>query len=70
MGSALMQPTLEKADSAGLPLDPEASSPRSAALEERLEFDHLDVLQLPDDGPPIWRMRRPPAGATHHTADT
>jgi GNAT superfamily N-acetyltransferase len=64
IGSALMQPTLEKADSAGLPAYIEASSKRSAALYERLGFVHLDVLELPDGGPPVWLMRRPPAGAS------
>src|SRR5262249_21117549 len=63
VGSALMQPTLQKADSAGLPAYIEASSERSAALYERLGFVHIDVLELPDGGPPVWRMRRPPAGS-------
>jgi GNAT superfamily N-acetyltransferase len=69
VGSALMQPTLERADSAGLPAYIEASSERSAALYERLGFVHIDVLELPDGGPPVWRMRRPPANPTHHAAD-
>jgi L-amino acid N-acyltransferase YncA len=63
MGSALMQPTLEKADSAGLPTYIEASSERSAALYERLGFLHMGVFELPEAGPPVWPMRRPPAGA-------
>jgi GNAT superfamily N-acetyltransferase len=60
VGSALMQPTLERADSAGLPTYIEASSERSAALYERLGFVHMDVLELPEGGPPLWLMRRPP----------
>jgi GNAT superfamily N-acetyltransferase len=64
LGSALMRPTLERADAAGLPTYLEASSERSAALYERLGFVHLGVLALPDDGPPLWPMRRPPAGLT------
>lgn len=63
VGSALMQPTLERADSAGVPTYIEASSERSAALYERLGFGHMDVLELPEGGPPIWLMRRCPAGA-------
>jgi GNAT superfamily N-acetyltransferase len=59
LGSALMQPTLERADSAGLPTYIEASSERGAALYERLGFIHMDVLELPEGGPPLWRMRRP-----------
>ena len=62
VGSMLMQPTLERADSAGLPTYIEASSERSAALYERLGFLHMGVLQLPEGGPPVWPMRRPPTG--------
>jgi GNAT superfamily N-acetyltransferase len=61
MGSALMQPTLQRADSAGVPTYIEASSERSAALYERLGFVHMDVIELPDGGPPVWPMRRPAA---------
>ena len=64
VGSALMQPTLERADSAGLATYIEASSERSAALYERLGFVRMDVLQLPEGGPAVWRMRRPAAGAS------
>ena len=63
VGSALMQPTLERADSAGLPTYIEASTERSAALYERLGFVHMDVYELPEGGPPVWAMRRPPAEA-------
>ena len=63
MGSTLMQPTLERADSAGLPAYIEASSERSAALYERLGFVHMDVLELPEGGPPLWLMRRAPRPA-------
>jgi GNAT superfamily N-acetyltransferase len=68
VGSALMQPTLEKADSAGLPAYIEASSERSAALYERLGFVQMDVLELPEGGPPVWLMRRPPVGASRGEA--
>jgi GNAT superfamily N-acetyltransferase len=64
VGTALMEPTLQRADSAGLPTYIEASTHRSAALYERLGFVHMDVLELPDGGPPIWLMRRPTAGST------
>lgn len=63
LGSALMQPTLARADSAGLATYIEASTERSAALYERLGFRHTGVLELPDGGPPVWPMRRPPAVA-------
>jgi GNAT superfamily N-acetyltransferase len=64
VGSALMQPTLERADALGLPTYIEASSQRSAALYERLGFVHMDVFELPDGGPPVWLMRRPPTRAS------
>jgi GNAT superfamily N-acetyltransferase len=63
IGSALMQPTLQRADSAGLPTYIEASTQRSAALYERLGFVHKGVLELPGGGPPLWPMSRP-SGAT------
>jgi hypothetical protein len=59
----LMQPTLERTDSAGLPTYIEASGERSAALYERLGFLDMGVFELPEGGPPVWPMRRPPAGA-------
>ncbi|HST13736.1 MAG TPA: GNAT family N-acetyltransferase [Gaiellaceae bacterium] len=63
VGSMLMQPTLARADAAALPAYIEASSERSAALYERLGFVHMGAFELPDGGPPVWPMRRPPAGA-------
>lgn len=68
LGSMLMQPTLERADSAGLPAYIEASSERSAALYERLGFVHLGVFELPEGGPPVWPMRRP-ARSAHGAPD-
>jgi GNAT superfamily N-acetyltransferase len=62
LGSALMQPTLKRADAAGLATYLEASTERSAALYERLGFLHMGVLELPRGGPPLWPMRRPPGG--------
>jgi GNAT superfamily N-acetyltransferase len=64
VGSMLMRPTLERADSAGLPTYIEASSEGSAALYARLGFLHMGVFELPDGGPPVWPMRRP-SGAAH-----
>lgn len=63
VGSMLMQPILERADSTGLPTYIEASTERSAALYERLGFRHTGAYELPDGGPPVWPMLRPAAGA-------
>lgn len=59
VGTALLGPTLERCDREGVPAYIEASSRRSAALYERLGFDHLGELRIPD-GPSFWPMRRPP----------
>lgn len=69
LGSMLMRPTLDQADSAGLPTYIEASTERSAALYERLGFRHTGVLELPGGGPPVWPMLRPADArpfAPHH----
>jgi GNAT superfamily N-acetyltransferase len=60
LGSALLSPTLARCDRDGLPAYLEASSERSAALYERLGFEHVRELRL-RDGPPLWLMLRPPA---------
>jgi GNAT superfamily N-acetyltransferase len=62
LGSALLRPTLDRCDEAGVPAYLEASTERSAALYARLGFEHLGALQVPD-GPRFWPMRRPPAQA-------
>lgn len=59
LGTTLMQPTLDAADSAGLPSYIEASTRRSALLYERLGFRHIDVVDLPEGGPPLLLMQRP-----------
>jgi RimJ/RimL family protein N-acetyltransferase len=61
LGTALLQPTIDRCDREGVPAYLEASSERSAALYERLGFVHLGELRVPDGGPPFWPMRRPPA---------
>lgn len=61
LGSALMRPTLERCDAEQVSAYLEASTRRSAALYERLGFVHVGELQMPDGGPTLWRMRRPPA---------
>jgi GNAT superfamily N-acetyltransferase len=62
LGTALLQPTLERCDREGLPAYLEATSERNAALYARLGFAHLDQFTL-GSSPPLWPMRRPPAPA-------
>lgn len=63
LGTALLQPTLDRCDRERVPAYLEASTQRSAALYQRLGFIHLGELRLPDGGPPFWPMLRPPAAA-------
>lgn len=58
LGSALMRPTLDRCDREGLPAYIEASSERSAALYERLGFEHVRELRV-GGSPPLWLMIRP-----------
>lgn len=60
LGSALLAPTLERCDREGLPAYLEASSERSAALYERLGFEHVRELRFASS-PPLWLMLRPAA---------
>lgn len=60
LGSALLAPTLERCDREGLPAYLEASSERSAALYERLGFEHVSELSVAGS-PTLWLMLRPPA---------
>jgi GNAT superfamily N-acetyltransferase len=59
LGTALMTPTLERCDREGLPAYLEASSARSAALYERLGFEHVSELSVLGS-PPLRLMLRPP----------
>jgi len=59
LGTALLSPTLERCDRERLPAYLEASSERSAALYERLGFEHVGELRLAGS-PPVWRMLRSP----------
>ena len=58
LGGALMRPTLDRCDREGLPAYIEASSVRSAALYERLGFEHIEELRV-GGSPPLWLMLRP-----------
>jgi len=60
IGSSLLRPVLERADREGMPAYLEATTPRNRALYARHGFEDVDVLHLPYDGPPMWRMWREP----------
>jgi ribosomal protein S18 acetylase RimI-like enzyme len=63
LGTALLQPTLDRCDRECVPAYLEASTERSAALYQRLGFIHLGELRIPDGGPPFWPMLRTPTAA-------
>jgi len=60
IGSALMQPVLERCDREHMPAYLNAGSPRSRELYRRHGFTVTEEFRLPDDGPPLWRMWRDP----------
>jgi len=60
VGSALMRPVLDRCDREGVPAYLEASTPRNRDLYERHGFEVVEEIELPGNGPPIWRMWRQP----------
>jgi ribosomal protein S18 acetylase RimI-like enzyme len=62
LGSALLAHTLAVADEAGAPAYLEATSTRSRALYERVGFEVIGQIDVPD-GPPMWPMWREPGVA-------
>jgi GNAT superfamily N-acetyltransferase len=60
LGSALMEPVLERCDRERMPAYLNAGSPRSRELYARHGFRVQEEFTLPDDGPPLWRMWREP----------
>jgi GNAT superfamily N-acetyltransferase len=61
IGSALLRPVLDRCDREGVPAYLNAGSPRSRDLYLRHGFEVIQVFELPDGGPPLWRMWRKPA---------
>lgn len=60
VGSALLKPVLDRCDSDGIPAYLNAGSPRSRDLYLRHGFEVTEEFELPDGGPPLWRMWREP----------
>jgi GNAT superfamily N-acetyltransferase len=58
IGSACMQPILERLDAEGAPAYLESSSEKNVPLYERHGFKVTGVVDLPDSGPPIFTMWR------------
>ena len=60
IGSALLRPVLDRCDAEGMPAYLEATTTRSRDLYARHGFEVVEVMTLPDGGPPLWRMWRDP----------
>lgn len=63
IGSALMAPVLAQCDQEQMPAYLNAGSPRSRELYRRHGFEVMEEFNLPDGGPPLWRMWRDPIPA-------
>lgn len=61
IGTALMQPILERCDHERMPAYLEATAPRNRDLYTRNGFEVVEEVKLPGGGPPLWRMWREPS---------
>jgi ribosomal protein S18 acetylase RimI-like enzyme len=60
-GPTVITPVLDRADAAGVPAYLESSNPRNVPFYERLGFTVTGTVQMPEDGPVVTFMLRPPA---------
>jgi GNAT superfamily N-acetyltransferase len=60
LGSAVLEPILERCDRDGMPAFLEASTPRNRVLYERHGFAVMEEFTLGKGAPPQWRMWRAP----------
>ncbi|MEU7565051.1 GNAT family N-acetyltransferase [Streptomyces fradiae] len=60
LGSAVLAPGIQEAERTGCPAFLETSSAANVRFYERLGFEVTADVQLPDDGPRTWCMRRNP----------
>jgi len=60
IGTALMQPVLEKADADKMPIYLETHDERNASYYQRHSFDLIHTVNIPKYDLPIWCMLREP----------
>jgi GNAT superfamily N-acetyltransferase len=63
LGRAVITPGLRAAEADGVPAFLETQDPANVPFYESLGFEVLAELDLPDNGPKHWAMRRPRATA-------
>ena len=63
IGTALLQPMLERCDREGVAAYLEATTPRNRTCYERVGFEVVEEFSFPK-GPPLWPMRREPHRGT------
>lgn len=59
-GQVLMRSRLDRCDAEYCPAYLESSKPENVPYYARFGFTVMDEMQLPDGGPPLWRMWRDP----------
>ncbi len=60
IGTALLQPILDRCDQEGTPAYLEATTPRNRGCYLLQGFEVTEEFQFPKGGPPSWRMWREP----------
>lgn len=68
IGTALLQPMLERCDRERVAAYLEATSPKNRSCYERVGFEVADQFSFPK-GPPMWPMRREPRDGIGHMND-
>ena len=61
IGRALLQPIIERADTAGQPCYLETAQPANVGLYERLGFRRVVDMVEPQSGLRLWTFRRDPS---------
>ena len=60
LGSAVLQPVLQRADATGVPCYLESTKATNVAFYERHGFSVLSTLDIAEEGPTLWAMWREP----------